>query len=221
MQPPVSDLCRGRGIGPCRLVAERGGVQAGIQHEPGSGPATGHLARQRHGCPARSSYPAAGEAVPVQPGRHTLQDRSVRVDPAATGNPHQPAGQLHYGAVIFAGNPQRVDDLAPSSSDAQALPRQPTLIQRIRQRYRRCRPSQRSVVSIQTSMPVADRVGPADYRWRISGGTRAGTARRTGQVGPKNRSSRYWSAWTAIVRAWPGRSSSLGGQACEAAHDHP
>jgi len=105
---PSGDLSRGRGIGPCRLIAERGGVQAGVQHEPGSGRAAGHLACQRHGCPA-------GPAIQRQAMRTSTPAQSRGVDPAAARDPHQPTGQLHYGVVIFAGSPQRVGDRSSDS----------------------------------------------------------------------------------------------------------
>ena len=110
MQPPAGDLPGRRGVGPCRLIAERGRVQASIQHIPGAGPAAGYFACQRHRRTAGSGQPTARQAVLAQPGRHALQHRVVGIDPAAAGNPHQLTGQLHYGVVVLAGGSQRVDD---------------------------------------------------------------------------------------------------------------
>ena len=62
-------------MGPGRLVTERGGVQARIQHHSRAGPGPGHLARQRHGLSAGSGELAAVQAALAQPRRHARQHR--------------------------------------------------------------------------------------------------------------------------------------------------
>lgn len=88
-------------MGPCGLVAERGGVQAGVEQPVRSGQAAPKLTGQCNSGTGGISQSGRREVMVVQPCAEPIEHEIIGIDAASARGAHQVADELHDRVLVF------------------------------------------------------------------------------------------------------------------------